>query len=56
MDDIFTILPEIPTLASITFIVSGYQCPDTGISMDDIFTILPEIPTPASITFIVSGY
>ncbi len=24
MDDIFTILPEIPTLASITFIVSGY--------------------------------
>ncbi len=30
MDDIFTILPEIPRPASITFIVSGYQKENSG--------------------------
>ena len=56
MDGIITFLPEISPLASITFTVSGYKCPDTEISMDGIITFLPEISPLASITFTVSGY
>ncbi len=56
MGGIIVFLLETPVPASIPFIVSGYQCPDTEITMGGIIVFLLETPAPASIPFIVSGY